>query len=101
MSRTPNRSPSQWKELIAQWQRSGLSVRAFALENGIKRSTFAYHKKRFEQAEPLSFVPVRKIASTPTEHLEVFLPSGLRLRWPVEVQPERVAALMVALEGRS
>ena len=111
---------------MAQWQRSGLSVREFAVRLGVKRGTFAHWvwqlrasttPARAEVAGGARFVEVvgAVAGSAPkgttrsaggeslTETIEVVLRDGLRVRvgWPTDSGTAGgLVALIVALEAR-
>ena len=53
------RSEAQWRDLIARWQQSGESAKAFCLAHGISLARF-YKRRRELRPDPAQkFVPVR------------------------------------------
>ena len=45
------RSRAQWRSIIAEWERSGLSQRAFCAESGIRYSSFIHQRHALRQAD--------------------------------------------------
>ena len=75
----------QWRERIAEHERSGMSVRKFCKERGIADHLFFYWRKRLrDQQQPMRFALVEKEAARQapaTEAaLELVLGTGERLR---------------------
>src|SRR5438477_9200666 len=57
----------QWRQWIAEWRASGLSVRAFCDRRGLATPSF-YHWRRVlrrRAAEAAAFVPVQVVADAP------------------------------------
>ncbi len=69
------RTASQWQSLIAQWQSSGMTQRAFAEAHGIKAGTLAWWKwklgQQVRQPSPTEFVEVIVQQTTPGFVLEL------------------------------
>jgi hypothetical protein len=91
MSTTHQRSSSKeqfWRRVLQQWERSGLSVRAFcAVHRLAEPSFYAWRRSlRLRDAEAVRFVPVRVVpeeapSSGPRDgSLELVLAAGRRLR---------------------
>ena len=76
----PSREPF-WRQVLARWKRSGLSVRAFCGAEGLNPMTFYWWRRelgRRDQPQP-SFLPVRVLAETTelsTVGIEVVLANG-------------------------
>ncbi|MGE3376628.1 MAG: hypothetical protein AB7O37_24125 [Vicinamibacteria bacterium] len=98
------------RQLLAEHQSSGLSVRAFAEERGIPAGTFASwgHRLRRKEAEAQSgsepsFVPVRVVEAVPQlvertrGGYEVELGVGRVIRLPADFDEARAAALIQAV----
>lgn len=73
--------------LVAQYQRSDLSMKAFSEAQGIKLSTFSYwvrKKKRIEAAQDSgNFIPLDLQAEENRgDGFEMIYPNGVRLRLP-------------------
>lgn len=87
--------------------RSGLGVEDFALRHGIGAHRIYYWRKRLGAAEDsvprLIEVQVSDAARQPTApspRIEIELLSGRRLSISESVDPRRLEALVMALEGR-
>lgn len=122
-------SREEWARRIAQWRRSGLSVREFAARLGVNAKTLGYwvwrlsgSARRVERARAASpsgarFVEVVGAVARPVakgsrrvprgeslvQTVEVALRDGLRLRagWPTDAEAAlQLAALVAALEAR-
>jgi hypothetical protein len=107
-ARRMRRARSIWAELIRQYERSGKELEQWAAERKIPPKTLRWWmwRLRREQAEEVSLVPVRVVASTaptarrPEEEsavIEAVLTDGVRLRFPVGVSSEAVAELIARL----
>ena len=72
-----------WRDVMADWQASGLSIRAFCLQRRLTETAFHFWRRELRQrdAKPLSrpaaspFVPVTVIPAA-TFAVEVRCPSG-------------------------
>ena len=91
------RKEHHWRQVLARWQRSGLSIRAFCAKEGCSQPSFYTWRReltaRDQQAQQLSskhhpgqhaFVPVHVVAddTLATRCLEVVLRCGHLLRVP-------------------
>ena len=80
----PASKDDQWRERIAEQQRSGLSVRRFCKEQGLAEHSFYAWRKRLRGEEPVRFALVDRGPARPepaTEaSLELVLAGGERLR---------------------
>lgn len=107
-----------WRDVVARFRTSGLSVRAFCRREKLQESAFYFWRRtladRDDKLPPKSrptskraarpaFLPVtiRRDASSPTSALTLELPSGSMLRFNEAMPVERVAALIRALEART
>jgi len=114
-----------WRQLLGEWVQSGLSQAEFCRRRGIKAVNLAWWKRRLRRADdtgggrwrrrPTStrrtgFVEVAlsgRPSSAASSHAatvfasraayELALPGGVELRLPDDFDPERVAALVLAL----
>jgi hypothetical protein len=90
-----------WRDLIAAWTQSGLTINAFCRERKLTRSNFDRWRRILaaettqppREAAP-AFVPVRLVAEPMAE---VVLPSGVVVRLPVSTAPEAVTRLVAAV----
>jgi transposase-like protein len=108
MTRIDRRDPVKeqfWRDTVAAYEQSGLTVRAFCADRDISEERFFTWRRDLrlrdrEGASPTpppavpSFVPVRIVAD-PTA--EVTLPTGVVVRVPVHADPAAVARLVAAL----
>ena len=113
MSSRRRRTRGDYKTLIAAFERSGLSLNAFARKKGVPYSTLALWKNRLAKGAELEqassapqFLPVRvEGAGLPLSSLgescEVRLRSGHELRIPPGFDPVTLCALVNALEPSS
>ena len=77
MGRNDRRTPSEWADIFADWQRSGESQRGYCRRNSIGFSTFSYWRKKLrEMGDGSSLVKVNSLAflsrvggNAPTIHL--------------------------------
>lgn len=98
-----------WSDAVADYAKSGLSVRAYCLSRGLHEKAFYTHRRRLglsPVARPAlppagpaapkvaAFVPIRVV---PDSVAELILPGGLSLRVPLSADPAAVAALARAL----
>ena len=80
----PSREP-YWRQVIARWKRSGLSVRAFCGAEGLNPMTFYWWRRelgRRDQPQP-AFLPVRVLAESTepsTFGIEIVLANGRSVR---------------------
>ena len=93
----------RWRDLIARWRRSGISIGDFCIDQGVSESSFYSWKRelaaRDQAVTPTTtamptFVPVRV---APSATIEVVLRSGVVVRVPVGADPSAVAQLVAAL----
>jgi hypothetical protein len=93
----------RWRDLIARWERSDLTVRDFCSDHRISEPSFyAWRRElaaRDRAATPATsavptFVPVRV---APPVGVEVILPTGVVVRVPAGADPTAVARLVAAL----
>jgi hypothetical protein len=108
MSTTNQRSSSKeqfWREVLQQWSRSGLSVRAFCARQGVSEPSFYAWRRTLRQreAEALRFVPVRVVSeakpSAPGDgSVELVLAAGRRLRIGPGFDGPTVQRLLALLE---
>jgi transposase-like protein len=74
----------QWREWIAEQERSGFSVRRFCKEQGLAQHCFYAWRKRFREQGPMRFALVERgrmrQEATAEAGLELVLATGERLR---------------------
>ncbi len=112
-----------WRRTIRQQQRSGLTVRAFCLREGLKEGAFRWWRQALARrdrevaattqadrdGEPTeatpAFLPVRLVdleAAAPRSSppIEVVLPTGPTVRVPSGFDPRTLGQVLDVLEGR-
>jgi len=94
----------QWRELIAEHERSGMSVRRFCKERGVAEHRLFYWRKRLRTVQqPVRFALVERGAAPvePTEKtgLELVLLSGERLRIGTGVDAKTLRMVLEALRA--
>jgi hypothetical protein len=97
-----------WRHLIDQWQRSGLSVRAFCQRQHLAVPSFYAWRRRLRQRDcllrpatpPVTFLPVhvRPDATDTPPPLELVLADGRRLRIPHGFDTAHLRDVLLALE---
>jgi hypothetical protein len=82
MSKTQEERHQWWRQLVAQQERSGLSVRAFCQQHRTSEPSFYQWRKRLREQLPMKFALVETGRSAPAgvAAVEVMLTSGERLR---------------------
>ena len=113
-----------WRRTIRQQQRSGLTVRAFCLREGLKIGAFRWWRqalaRRDREAAPNTpddlyvepteatpaFLPVRLVAleaasPRPSPPNEIMLPTGPTVWIPLGFDPRTLGQVLAVLEGRS
>ena len=109
--RRPN--PDEWPKLVAEFEASGLQQKEFAAKHDLSLGTLQYwlykkRKKRGLRPSDLAaesagaFLPLEVVASPAPQardgqHIEVALPQGLLLRFPVGTDAGYVAHLLSTL----
>jgi transposase-like protein len=98
----PSREP-YWRQVIARWKRSGLSVRAFCGAEGLNPMTFYWWRRelrRRDQPQP-AFLPVRVLAESTessTVGIEVVLANGRSVRVSAGFDPRTLVRVVELLE---
>jgi transposase-like protein len=83
-----------WRQMIAEQEKSGRSVRAFCRERGVGEHSFYQWRRRLRQSEaPVTFALVETQRSAQPARIELVLASGELLRIPPEA-----ASLRLVLE---
>ena len=114
-----NRSATEWRGLVQEWERSGKTREAFALSRGLVVGTLSWwigKIRRLDQASTRApeartasaFLPVRiepspphgpVIAASDERHVEIVLPGGERVHVPVGIDATWAGELVAALRG--
>ena len=88
----------QWRQRIAQQEKSGQSMRAYCLERGVNEHRFyAWRKRLLEENHPVRFALIEtKPAVTATaQPIELMLASGDRLLIPADAASLRLVLKVV------
>lgn len=89
---------NEWRERVARWQASGLSQRAFAMENGVSQRQVSYWARRLGEAQLLpAFVPVRVTPTGASSSIVLRSERGWTVTLPLDVPASWLAELMRAL----
>ena len=103
------RSREEWSEVVAQFERSGLSQKAFAKKKGIKRTTLSWWaweiRREASESQQPAFVPVQvrageeEIQQGPGDdgRAAVVRLGRVELSLSAEADPGWVAAVMAEL----
>lgn len=105
---TVKTTQERWRGHVAAWASSGLSCKAYASMAGVNPGTLAWWKTKLKGTRavvpaPATFVEVTEQFAAPTctevgvIELEV---GGTRIRVRGRVEPEALARVLDALEGR-
>ena len=93
----------QWRERIAEQQRSGLSIKQFCKQQGIAEHRFYDWRKRLRDKQAVRFALVDRASvgreSAAEACLEILLPSGERLRVGAGVDAGTLRVVLEALRG--
>ena len=96
---------SHWRQVLARWRRSGLSVRAFCRAEGISEPSFYLWRRRLDQADHQkpAFLPVHVVteeAKQPaTRDIEIVLANGRCLRVGPGFDPDTLVKVVDLLEA--
>lgn len=93
----------QWRERLSAQERSGLSVKQFCKERGLKDCTFYAWRKRLREEGPVRFALVERgrVRQEPTREasLELVLATGERLRIGAGVDGATLHTVLDALRA--
>jgi hypothetical protein len=92
----------EWRERIADQERSSLSVKEFCKERGLAECSFYSWRKRLRNTEPVRFALVERGAQQERAsggHLELVLASGERLCISSGVDGATLRTVLQALRG--
>lgn len=97
-----------WRDRVGRWKASGLSVRAFCVQEGLSEPSFYSWRRALAERDAVAtaphapaFVPVHVFSATAPPVLELVLRSGHVLRIPHGCDPEHLRTVLAALEGPS
>jgi transposase-like protein len=93
----------QWRERLAEHERSGLSVKQFCQERGITQWSFYAWRKRLREQGTVRFALVERgrigQEQAPSSGLELILTTGERLRIGADVDCATLRAVLDVLRA--
>ena len=97
------RKEQEWRHRLRQWQKSGLSVRAFCALHGLSQPSFYAWRREIQQRDAAvdSFVSVQFVGQqepSRTSRFEVVLAGGRTLRVAPGFDPATLRQLLAVLE---
>jgi len=98
----PATKADEWRERIADQERSSVSVKQFCHEHGLAECSFYSWRKRLGHPEPVRFAVVESAAAEQERaagDLELMLASGERLRISSGVDGATLRTVLEALRG--
>lgn len=101
----PRRDPAvtrrRWAERLDRFRWSGLTVAQFCDAEGVSAPSFYAWKRTLAAAPSPTVVPIRVTPSpAPASAIELVLPGGAIVRFPVDVRPDLLAAVLRGVEDR-
>lgn len=99
MSREPSVRREEWRQLIAEQEKSGKSVRAFCRERELGEYSFYTWRSRLRKEETATFALVDTTGFGEAATIELILTSGDRLRIPSESATLRMVLAVVRERG--
>ena len=94
-------SLNEWQQRIIDCQNSGMSVRAWCLENGIKKSSYYNYLRRIRESvlEENRIIPIEPPQSELHPVSEIRIKSGeITVTLPENVSADRLTAVIAALK---
>ncbi len=102
-----------WRFAFEEFRASGLSVRAFCAREGLAEPSFYAWRRTLQKrdaegpvAQQAELVPVSIVETidsgvdrAPAPPLEVTTPGGLTLRFPADIRPQQLTAVLTAIGG--
>jgi hypothetical protein len=98
----PPTKADEWRERIADQERSSLSVKQFCHEHGLAECSFYSWRKRLRHTEPVRFAVVESVPQQERAagaDLELMLSSGERLRISSGVDGATLRTVLEALRS--
>jgi hypothetical protein len=93
-------SLQEWQQRILDCQNSGMSVKAWCLENGISTGTYYFHLRKIRESvlEEQQLVPLQN--PEPKDSTGIRIESGsITVTLPETVSPEQLTAVLSALKS--
>lgn len=96
----PVSKTDQWRDRLAEQERSGLSVKQFCQQQGFTEYTFYSWRKRLRNGGPVRFALIDRGAQHASElGLELVLANGDRLRIGAGVDGKTLRTVLEALRA--
>jgi transposase-like protein len=97
------RKEQQWRRWIGQWQRSGLTIRAFCQRHNLSQPSFYAWRREIQHRDATAgtLVPVQLVGDDEPDSastFEVVLPSGPTLRVPPRFEVATLRQLLAVLQ---
>ena len=103
MEKKTEKREEYWRERVAAYERSGLSVKQFCEQQQITEQSFYVWRKRLRNRQPMRFALVETGVTRPQAAaepgLELVLPTGERLRIGASVDPATLRKVLEALRA--
>jgi hypothetical protein len=99
MSRDPSARREHWRQLIAEQEKSGKSVRNFCRERDLGEYSFYTWRSRLRKETPVTFALVDTGRSGEAAPIELILTSGDRLRIAGEAATLRMVLAVIRERG--
>lgn len=103
---TLDQSPKQkteWAELIAKWEKSGLSQKEFCQQQRLVLTTFVYYRSVFKKktveavGDTPSFKPVKIITKDEASEIKLALPNGFQCSFTSTIDAKQLKNLVEVL----
>lgn len=93
------RTQDEWFRLIAEYQRSNETMRAFCLRNSISDSALYYWlaKTKKNEPAPIKMLQVVSAEAKPINVVELVMPKGFCLRFSPDASAHYIAGIIKAL----
>ena len=106
-SRSDAAATRRWVERLERFATGNHTVVGFCAAEGVSESNFYLWRRRLAQpTTPAPYqptvVPIRVTPPlAPVTPIELALPSGTVVRFPADIRPELIVAILRGLEGRA
>lgn len=89
---------NEWHERVTRWRASGLSQRAFAIENAVSQRQISYWARRLGEAQVSpAFVPVRVMSAGTPGTISLHSERGWTMTLPPDLPASWLAEMLRAL----
>ena len=93
----PSDRDTFWRDTLACWKRSGLSISQFCRQRRLNLSSFHRWKNKLATApKAITFVPVTIVADT---RVELMFTNGIVAKLPLGCEPTQLAAFLKAVKS--